>query len=178
MNFEAAKKRSLVLREQLDKWNYEYYVNDAPSVSDQEYDRAMQELIAIEQQYSELITIDSPTQRVSGQISEKFNKYVHNTPMLSLANAFNYDDLIHFDEQIKELTGLSEVEYTCELKIDGLSISLVYENHLLIMGATRGDGVIGEDVTVNIKKNKISTTTNWSPKFNCSGGSLFVIGRI
>ncbi|KAF0851981.1 MAG: NAD-dependent DNA ligase LigA [Spiroplasma poulsonii] len=154
MNFEAAKKRSLVLREQLDKWNYEYYVNDAPSVSDQEYDRAMQELIAIEQQYSELITIDSPTQRVSGQISEKFNKYVHNTPMLSLANAFNYDDLIHFDEQIKELTGLSEVEYTCELKIDGLSISLVYENHLLIMGATRGDGVIGEDVTVNIKKIK------------------------
>lgn len=154
MNFEAAKKRSLVLREQLDKWNYEYYVNDAPSVSDQEYDRAMQELIAIEQQYSELITIDSPTQRVSGQISEKFNKYVHNTPMLSLANAFNYDDLIHFDEQIKELTRLSEVEYTCELKIDGLSISLVYENHLLIMGATRGDGVIGEDVTVNIKKIK------------------------
>ena len=154
MNFEQAKKRSLVLKEQLDKWNYEYYVNDAPSVSDQEYDRAMQELMAIEQQYSELITIDSPTQRVFGQVSEKFNKYVHNSPMLSLANAFNYDDLIHFDEQIKELTGLSEVEYTCELKIDGLSISLVYENHLLIMGATRGDGVTGEDVTVNIKKIK------------------------
>ncbi len=154
MNFEQAKKRSLVLKEQLDKWNYEYYVNDAPSVGDQEYDRAMQELMAIEQQYSELITIDSPTQRVFGQVSEKFNKYVHNSPMLSLANAFNYDDLIHFDEQIKELTGLSEVEYTCELKIDGLSISLVYENHLLIMGATRGDGVTGEDVTVNIKKIK------------------------
>ncbi|WP_425379834.1 NAD-dependent DNA ligase LigA [Spiroplasma endosymbiont of Stenodema calcarata] len=154
MNFEAAKQRSLELKEQLDKWNYEYYVNDAPSVSDQKYDRVMQELIAIEQQYSELITIDSPTQRVSGQVSEKFNKYVHNTPMLSLGNAFNYDDLIHFDEQIKEATGLSEVEYTCELKIDGLSISLVYENNLLVVGATRGDGTTGEDVTVNIKKIK------------------------
>ncbi|WP_338955796.1 NAD-dependent DNA ligase LigA [Spiroplasma endosymbiont of Polydrusus cervinus] len=154
MTFEQAKNRSLVLKEQLEKWNYEYYVNDNPSVSDQEYDQAMQELIAIEQQYSELITIDSPTQRVSGEVSEKFNKYVHTSPMLSLGNAFNYDDLIHFDEQIKELTGLSEVEYTCELKIDGLSISLVYEEHLLVMGVTRGDGLIGEDVTVNIKKIK------------------------
>ncbi|WP_425378704.1 NAD-dependent DNA ligase LigA [Spiroplasma endosymbiont of Polydrusus pterygomalis] len=154
MTFEQAKNRSLVLKEQLEKWNYEYYVNDNPSVSDQEYDQAMQELIAIEQQYSELITIDSPTQRVSGEVSEKFNKYVHTSPMLSLGNAFNYDDLIHFDEQIKELTGLSEVEYTCELKIDGLSISLVYKQHLLVMGATRGDGLIGEDVTVNIKKIK------------------------
>ncbi|WFG96292.1 NAD-dependent DNA ligase LigA [Spiroplasma citri] len=154
MTFEQAKKRSLVLKEQLEKWNYEYYVNDNPSVSDQEYDRAMQELIAIEQQYSELITIDSPTQRVSGQISEKFNKYVHTSPMLSLGNAFNYDDLIHFNQQIKELTGLPEIEYTCELKIDGLSISLVYDNHVLVMGATRGDGLTGEDVTINIKQIK------------------------
>ncbi|AHF58233.1 NAD-dependent DNA ligase LigA [Spiroplasma eriocheiris] len=152
MNFNEAQKRVEFLKEQINKWNYEYYVLDNPSVSDQEYDRAMQELMALETEHRELITFDSPTQRVSGEVSDKFNKYEHQSPMLSLANAFNLEDLHHFDDQIKELTGLSEIEYTCELKIDGLSISLIYENHLLKIGATRGDGTTGEDVTVNIKK--------------------------
>ncbi|AGM25461.1 NAD-dependent DNA ligase LigA [Spiroplasma chrysopicola] len=154
MNQATAQSRIEELKQSLEEWNYQYYVLDKPSVSDQEYDRAMQELIALEQQFPTLITLDSPTQRVSGTVSEKFTKYFHTSPMLSLGNAFNYEDLVHFDEQIKELTGLSSITYTCELKIDGLSISLVYQNHLLVMGATRGDGIAGEDVTTNIKKIK------------------------
>lgn len=154
MNFEQAKKYILILKKKLKQWNYEYYINDKPSVSDKKYDQIMRQLIIIEQKYNKLITIDSPTQSIFGKISKKFNKYIHTSPILSLENAFNFDDLINFDKKIKKLTNLSKIDYICELKIDGLSISLVYDDYKLKIGATRGDGINGEDVTVNIKQIK------------------------
>ena len=136
------------LIELIKKANYEYYVNDNPSITDQEYDRYMQELIKIEQLHPEWIKDDSPTKRVGGEVVSEFKKIVHEKPMLSLSNVFNEDDVRQFDERIKkEVTP----NYVCELKIDGLSVSLLYKNGKLIRGATRGDGVTGEDITHNVK---------------------------
>ena len=133
----------------INKLNYEYYTLDKPSVSDQEYDRYMQELIKLEIENPELKRDDSPTVRVGGQILEGFNKVTHEVPMLSLGNVFNEDELIKFDEKIKK--EISNPKYVCELKIDGLSVSLKYVDGKLVRGATRGDGVIGEDITNNVK---------------------------
>jgi DNA ligase (NAD+) len=133
----------------LNDYNYQYYVLDNPTVSDQEYDRLMQELQAIEMKHPEWITSDSPSQRVGGEVLEGFKKIEHQRMMLSLANAFNEDDLIAFDNRVQEK--VKNVEYVCELKIDGLSVSLVYEDGHLVYGATRGDGTIGEDITHNVK---------------------------
>ncbi|RAK15092.1 DNA ligase (NAD+) [Anoxybacillus vitaminiphilus] len=149
MDKQAAIARVEELHRLLNQYNYEYYVLDKPSVPDAEYDRLMQELIALEAEYPELKTKDSPSQRVGGQALDAFAKVEHRTPMLSLANAFNEGDLRDFDRRVRQEVG--DVKYVCELKIDGLAVSLRYEDGYFVQGATRGDGLIGEDITENLK---------------------------
>ena len=143
------KNRIEQLIKLIDKYNYEYYVLDKPSVSDSEYDRLMQELTSLEEKYPEYKTSYSPTERVGNTVLSSFKKVPHKLPMLSLGNVFNEDEIVKFDERIKK-EGYTP-EYVCELKIDGLAISLVYENGILVRGLTRGDGKQGEDITSNIK---------------------------
>lgn len=143
------EKRYNELIEIINKLNYEYYTLDKPSLSDQEYDRYMQELIKIELENPNIIRDDSPSVRVGGHVLDGFVKVTHEIPMLSLGNVFNEEELIKFDERIKK--EVSNPKYVCELKIDGLSVSLKYENGTLVRGATRGDGIIGEDITNNVK---------------------------
>ena len=143
------KQRVKELTETLERYNYEYYVLDNPSVSDAEYDRLMQELIAIEKEHPELISPLSPTQRVGGQVQDEFKKVTHQRMMLSLANAFNEDDLYDFDRKVRDVIGGDKVTYMAEMKIDGLGMSLVYNKNLQY-AATRGDGTVGEDVTSNV----------------------------
>ncbi|GAA5414821.1 NAD-dependent DNA ligase LigA [Ureaplasma ceti] len=138
------------LKASLEKWNYEYYVLDNPSVSDAVYDKAMQRLIFLEKEFPELKTPDSPTARVGGYVSEKFIKVKHLRPMMSLSNAFNDNELLKFDNDVKNSGITEKISYVVEPKIDGLSISLIYENSKLVRAVTRGDGVYGEDVTVNV----------------------------
>jgi DNA ligase (NAD+) len=139
------------LREDLRHHEYLYYVLDNPSISDAEFDRRLNELKRIEAEHPELITPDSPTQRVGGQPRKGFETRQHRPPMLSLDNAFSYDELDAFDRRVRDLTGRPSVEYIAEHKFDGLSISLVYENGALVRGVTRGDGTTGEDVTNNVR---------------------------
>ena len=143
------KKRAEELTELLNRYNYEYYVLNQSSVSDAEFDRLMQELMMIENEHPELKSPVSPTQRVGGMVQEEFQKITHQRMMLSLANAFNEDDLRDFDRKIRDVIGDEDVSYMCELKIDGLGMSLVY-NKKLQYAATRGDGTVGEDVTSNV----------------------------
>ena len=143
------KQRVEEITKLLEKYNYEYYVLDNPTVSDAEYDRLMQELIALETKYPELKSPLSPTQRVGGMVQDEFQKVTHKRMMLSLANAFNDEDLRDFDRKIREALGVDKVTYMAEMKIDGLGISLVYRNKLQY-AATRGDGTVGEDVTSNV----------------------------
>lgn len=143
------KQRAEEITALLEKYNYEYYVLDNPSVSDAEYDRLMQELIAIEAAHPELVSPLSPTQRVGGQVQDEFKKVTHQRMMLSLANAFNEDDLRDFDRKVREVIGGDKVTYMAEMKIDGLGMSLVYHKKLQY-AATRGDGTVGEDVTANV----------------------------
>ena len=133
--------------------NYNYYVLDNPTITDQEYDKYLRELITLEEKYPELILIDSPTKRVGGEVLDKFSKIEHKIPMLSLGNVFNEEEVREFDNKIKKM-GINP-EYVCELKIDGLSVSLIYEKGILKSGATRGDGVVGEDITHNVKTIKV-----------------------
>jgi DNA ligase (NAD+) len=151
MSKEAIQQRIQELRDILNKLNYEYHVLDAPSVSDAEYDRYMQELIRLEEENPEFFTEDSPSVRVGGQVLDMFEKVTHKSPMLSLGNAFNEGDLRDFDRKVRQGSGEENVRYVCELKIDGLAVSLHYEKGLFIQGATRGDGVTGEDITQNLK---------------------------
>ena len=143
------KLRAEEITKLLEQYNYEYYVLDNPSVSDAEYDRLMQELIAIEKAHPELISPLSPTQRVGGKVMDEFPKVTHKRMMLSLANAFNEADLRDFDRKIREALGTEVVTYMAEMKIDGLGMSLVYRKNLQY-AATRGDGSEGEDVTSNV----------------------------
>ena len=143
------KERAAEITALLEKYNYEYYVLDNPSVSDAEYDRLMQELIMIEKEHPELVSPLSPTQRVGGLVQDEFKKVTHQRMMLSLANAFNEDDLRDFDRKVREVIGGDKVKYMAEMKIDGLGMSLVYNKNLLY-AATRGDGTTGEDVTANV----------------------------
>lgn len=133
----------------LNEANYEYYVNDNPTLTDQEYDKYLRELINLEEKYPDLKRDDSPTSRIGGEVAEGFNKVVHEIPMMSLSNVFNEDEIIAFDERIKK--EVENPKYVVELKIDGLSVSLLYKNGILVRGATRGDGVTGEDITNNVK---------------------------
>lgn len=150
MDLQLAEKKVKDLHNLLNQYNYEYHVLDQPSVPDAEYDRLMRDLIELEEQFPELKTEDSPTQRVGGEILDMFEKVEHQSQMLSLGNAFNEQDLRDFDRRVHQGAG-ENVSYVCELKIDGLAVSLRYENGLFILGATRGDGSIGENITANLK---------------------------
>src|SRR5579859_6469420 len=139
------------LRETIRHHEHLYYVLDAPELPDAEFDRLMQELKRLEAAHPELITPDSPTQRVGGKPAEGFPKVVHSRPMLSLDNAYNEQELRDWDRRVRELAGNAELEYVCELKLDGMSLALTYQGGHLLKGATRGDGTVGEDVTSNVR---------------------------
>lgn len=150
MDVTTAEKRIAELQKLLNQYNYEYHVLDQPSVPDSEYDRLLKELIALEEQFPEFKTPDSPTERVGGTVLDMFQKVEHKTPMLSLGNAFDEADLLDFDRKVRQAVG-ENYSYVCELKIDGLAVSLEYENGLFTRGSTRGDGTTGEDITANLR---------------------------
>ncbi|STD24492.1 NAD-dependent DNA ligase LigA [Enterococcus mundtii] len=150
MTIDEATKKAEELRVQLDRWSREYYVLDQPTVEDYIYDKTYAELVAIEEQYPDLITADSPTQRVGGKILSAFEKVTHDIPLYSLNDVFNKEELLVFDQRVQKAIG-HPVDYCCELKIDGLSVSLRYENGEFVRGATRGDGSVGENITENLK---------------------------
>src|SRR5579872_3472269 len=150
MSAKQPNARAQELRAQIDEANHRYHVLDDPQITDAEYDQLLRELIDIEDRYPELRTADSPTQRVGAPASEKFAPYEHHSPMLSLGNAFNEEELRAFDERVRKLAG-EPVSYVAELKIDGLATSLRYRNGTFERGGTRGDGRVGEDVTPNLK---------------------------
>ncbi|QWC00010.1 NAD-dependent DNA ligase LigA [Mycoplasmatota bacterium] len=143
------KKRIDELKSLLNHYNHEYYVMDNPSVSDSEYDQLMNELIQLEEEHPEYKTPDSPTQRVGGEVSSKFEKVEHERPMLSLGNVYSEDEIRSFDHKIKKV--VENYTYTVELKIDGLSVSILYEDGYFKRAATRGNSLIGEDITENVK---------------------------
>ena len=150
MDFLEAKKRHQELVEILEKYSYEYYVLDNPSVSDAEYEDKLSELENLEKLFPELITRNSPTQRIIGQVLTGFNKIHHKYQMLSLGDVFNLEELRIWDRKLCENLNVKNVTYNAEMKIDGLAMSLVYENGELLYCATRGDGTTGEDVTTNV----------------------------
>src|SRR5713101_957971 len=147
----SVAERAEELRQQLREANHRYYVLDAPTLSDAEYDRLFRELMQLEQEHPGLLTPDSPTQRVGAQPSEKFAKVQHRRPMMSLANVMSDEELAEFDARVHRLLGDGPVSYVFEPKLDGLAVTLTYENGRFVQGATRGDGQFGEDVTANLK---------------------------
>ena len=151
---EEVHQRYQRLKSELNQHNHAYYVLDDPSIPDSDYDRLMRELQDIEQQYAELRTPDSPSQRVGGMALDSFSQVKHEVPMLSLDNAFSDIEMIDFERRIKDRINLNESQniiYACEPKLDGVAVSLIYERGLLIRGATRGDGSVGEDITANVR---------------------------
>ncbi len=151
---QSARKRAGELRRQLNYHNYRYYVLDSPEISDGEYDQLFRELEELEARHPELVTPDSPTQRVGAEPLDEFETVRHRVPMLSLGNAFDEEELRGFDERVKRHLGLpadEPIDYVAELKVDGLAVSLTYEGGLLVRGATRGDGYTGEDITQNLR---------------------------
>ena len=145
------EKRAADLREKIEKANYEYHVLDQPTIADEAYDALMHELQALEGAHPELVTPESPTQRVGAPASSRFAPVQHAAPMLSLSNAFDETELRAFDQRVRKLLGRDDIGYVCELKIDGLAINLTYEDGRFVQGATRGDGLVGEDVTGNLR---------------------------
>jgi len=139
------------LRDKIRHHEYRYYVLDNPEITDAQFDKLMNDLKALESAHPELITPDSPTQRVGGKPREGFVKARHSSPMLSLDNTYNVEDLRNWERRVHELSGRKNIEYVCELKLDGMSLALHYENGHLVRGITRGDGTIGEDVTLNVR---------------------------
>ena len=135
--------------ELLNKYAYEYYTLDKPSVEDAEYDRLMQELIRIESSHPEWVRLDSPTRKIGGEVISEFEKVTHRVPMMSLGNVFNEEEIRDFDEKVSKV--FSNHEYVCELKIDGLAFNLEYKDGVFVRAATRGNGVVGEDITHNVK---------------------------
>ena len=149
-SLDEARQKVEELRSEIRKHDYHYYVLDTPLNTDQEYDSLMRELESLERKFPELITPDSPTQRVGGAPLEQFRSVRHTTPLFSLANAFDEGDLRDFDRRVRQLSGTA-VDYVVEPKIDGLSVVLTYENGEFVLGATRGDGITGEDITENLR---------------------------
>ncbi|HKN61585.1 MAG TPA: hypothetical protein VJW93_10435, partial [Candidatus Acidoferrales bacterium] len=151
----AAKGRAAAeierLREDLRHHEYLYYVLDDPKISDAAFDRKMEALKKLEAEHPELITLDSPTQRVGGQPREGLQSFQHKTPMISLDNTYSFEQLGEFDRRVRELIGRDKIDYVAEHKFDGASLSLIYEKGTLVRGVTRGDGTTGEDVTPNVK---------------------------
>jgi DNA ligase (NAD+) len=151
MSKPEIKKRIETLRETIDRHNRKYYLEARPEISDFEYDKLMQELLSLEKEHPELVTPDSPSQRVGGAPLTSFKTVTHRLPMLSLDNTYSLEELRDFDVRVKKFLGKNSVEYFAEEKIDGVSISLTYEDGLLVLGATRGDGKKGDDITENIR---------------------------
>lgn len=151
-NKSEIEKRVAELRATLDNYNYQYYVLDNPTVPDAEYDRLLRELQQLEKENPDLVSADSPTQRVGAKPDNGFQEVAHELPMLSLDNAMSDEELISFDKRIKDrLKSADDIEYVCEPKLDGLAVSLLYENGQLVRGATRGDGTTGENITLNVR---------------------------
>src|SRR6201993_2522963 len=145
------EKKIETLREKIRHHEYLYYVLDNPEISDQDFDRLMQQLKDLETENPSLITPDSPTQRVGGKTREGFVKVRHSSPMLSLDNTYSEEELRGWERRVHELSGRKDVGYVCELKLDGMSLALIYEDGKLARGVTRGDGTTGEDVTLNVR---------------------------
>jgi DNA ligase (NAD+) len=145
------EKKIEALRDKIRHHEYLYYVLDNPEISDQDFDRLMQQLKDLEAEHPSLITPDSPTQRVGGKPREGFVKVRHSSPMLSLDNTYSEEELRNWERRVHELSGRKDVDYVCELKLDGMSLALIYENGTLARGVTRGDGTTGEDVTLNVR---------------------------
>ena len=162
ITLEEATHRINQLRTDLIEWTRQYYVLDQPTVEDHVYDESYRQLTELEQTFPSLVTPDSPTQRVGGQVLPGFEKVTHEIPMLSLGDVFSIEELSEFDQRLQKSVG-SEVSYNAELKIDGLAISLTYENGVFIKGSTRGDGTIGEDITENLKTVKSIPLTLTEP---------------
>src|SRR5213082_1684246 len=139
------------LRDEIRRHEHLYFVLDAPEIPDAEFDRLVQQLKKLEAEHPELITSDSPTQRVGGKPREGFVKVRHSSPMLSLDNAYTEEELRNWERRVHELSGRKDVEYVCELKLDGMSLAVRYEDGRLVRGITRGDGTTGEDVTSNVR---------------------------
>lgn len=158
MNFNEAQQKIQQLSQELEQHNYNYYVLDNPTISDYDFDKLLEQLIALEQQFPELVLPTSPSQRVGGQVTKTFQSVKHQYPMLSLSNSYSQEDMYDFDRRVREGLGITStglfdeaIEYVCELKFDGLSISLIYNEGQLSQAITRGDGVQGDDVTTNAK---------------------------
>src|SRR6201993_2974240 len=158
MTEQQVKQKIEELSKEIEKHNYNYYVLDKNVISDYDFDMLLEELIKLEKQFPQFLSPDSPSQRIGGQITKEFTTVQHKYPMLSLSNSYSKDELTDFDERVKKGLGITgndlfggNVEYVCELKFDGLSISLTYEHGKLARAVTRGDGVQGDDVTTNAK---------------------------
>ncbi|MGH9546834.1 MAG: DNA ligase LigA-related protein, partial [Terriglobales bacterium] len=148
---KGTEKKIEGLRDEIRHHEYLYYVLDNPKITDAEFDQLMIGLKKLEAEHPELVTPDSPTQRVGGKPREGFVKAPHSSPMLSLDNTYSEDELRDWERRVHELTGREELDYVCELKLDGMSLALHYEDGKLVRGITRGDGTIGEDVTLNVR---------------------------
>ena len=173
MELEQARKRAEELRVVIERNNRLYYDQDAPELEDFEYDQLTRELKEIEKTFPELVTASSPTQHVGGTASTKFAKVAHVVKMESLQDAFSYEELREFDARVRE-AGVSP-EYVVEAKIDGLSVSLEYENGVFVRGSTRGDGVVGEDVTENLATIRdIPHTLHGAPEFLEVRGEVYM----
>src|SRR6476659_3359320 len=153
MAAKTIEQRLTELRDQIRHHEERYYIHNAPEIADEEFDRLLHELERLEAEHPDLVTSDSPTQRVAGRPTEGFATVEHLVPMLSLDNSYSEEELKAFDERVRKAAGLGDrpVAYVAEMKIDGLSIALTYEGGRLMRGATRGDGVRGEEVTPNVR---------------------------
>ena len=139
------------MAKELDRLNYEYYMNDRSLVSDEEFDRMMRELQDLEQQYPELASPLSPTKRVGGEVNKSFRQVEHRFPMLSLGNTYSIAEIVEFEARTRKLLAGQEFSYTCELKYDGVAIGLTYKHGRLVQAVTRGNGAVGDDITINDK---------------------------
>ncbi len=175
-NIEQTKQEIESLSKRLKQYNTEYYINDAPSISDAEYDQLFHRLQKLEEQFPKLIQKDSPTQTVGSTLQDKFLKHTHKQPMLSLGNSFSEEDVIDFVDRIKRFLSISEFpQIFCEPKIDGVSFSVTYKNGQLVTGATRGDGYVGENITQNLKTiNGLPTSIKGAPGFLELRGEIYI----
>src|ERR1700736_1597927 len=178
-DFDKARAEADKLREQINRANHLYYVLDAPEISDAEYDVLMRRLEQIEAAHPELVSPDSPTQRVGAAPSEKFAVVRHRKMMMSLANAMNAEEMVEFDKRIKRmLHSDADIEYVAEVKLDGLSVELVYEDGVLAVASTRGDGDNGEDITRNVRTIKSVPLRLQKPKHGKIPKLLEVRGEV
>src|ERR1035437_5882217 len=174
MNQHETASRILYLREELEKHNYNYYVLNKPEIEDYTFDQMMAELIGLETEFPEFFDANSPTQRVGSDLNQEFKQVAHKYQMLSLSNTYSEEEVQEFDQRVRKLTD-ENFEYVCELKFDGVSISLNYESGLLVRAVTRGDGEKGDDVTANVKTIKsipLRLKGDYPPEFEIRGEIL------